>query len=78
MLVLILGLATTAAMAAQDRTSRIDLFLNADEALAVLAILDKQNAQQPVTDADWQHLFSTEPYVPRYPEWKVEDQKRGR
>jgi hypothetical protein len=63
LLVLILGLATTAATAAQDRTSRIDLHLNADEALAVLAILDKQSAKQSVSDSDWQHLFSTEPYV---------------
>jgi hypothetical protein len=43
--------------------SRIQLTLNTDEAEAVLAILDKVNSKQPVTDSDWQHLFSTEPYI---------------
>jgi len=49
--------------AAQEATSRINLQLNADEATAVLAILDKQNAKQAASDSDWQRLFSTEPYV---------------
>jgi Putative zinc dependent peptidase (DUF5700) len=43
--------------------SRIQLTLNTDEAEAVLSILDKGNSHQPITDSDWQHLFSTEPYI---------------
>jgi hypothetical protein len=42
---------------------RIDLKLNAEEAEAVLSILDKHAGGLAVTDADWQRLFSTEPYV---------------
>ena len=41
----------------------IQLKLNTDEAEAVLAILDKRAAGTAVTDSDWQHLFSTEPYI---------------
>jgi len=48
---------------AHESTSRINLQLNTDEATAVLAILDKQNAKQAVSDSDWQHLFSTGPYI---------------
>lgn len=42
---------------------RIQLQLNTDEADAVLAILEKRTTGSPVTDADWQHLFSSEPYI---------------
>ena len=42
---------------------RINLALNTDEAKAVLAILDKLNAKGKITDADWNGLFSTEPYI---------------
>lgn len=62
LLILIVGLATSATTA-QKTPSRIDLHLNTDEALAVLSILDKQAANQGITDADWQRLFSTEPYI---------------
>ena len=41
----------------------IQLKLNTDEADAVLAILDKRAAGTAITDSDWQHLFSTEPYM---------------
>ena len=41
---------------------RIELKLDASEAEAVLTILDKRAAQQPVSDADWQGLFKTVPY----------------
>jgi Putative zinc dependent peptidase (DUF5700) len=44
-------------------SNRIQLQLNTDEADAVLAILDKRVAGIVVTEADWQHLFATEPYV---------------
>src|SRR5438552_1899327 len=43
--------------------NRIRLTLNTDEAEAVLAILDKRSAGTPITDADWQSLFVTEPYT---------------
>jgi len=43
--------------------ARIRLTLNTDEAEAVLTILHKRNTGAPVTGADWQRLFSTEPYV---------------
>ena len=44
-------------------SDRIHLTLNTDEAAAVLALLDKRAAGTAITDADWQHLFATEPYV---------------
>jgi len=43
--------------------NRIQLTLNTDEAMAVLAILDKRAAEAAITDGDWQRLFATEPYV---------------
>jgi Putative zinc dependent peptidase (DUF5700) len=43
--------------------TRVDVRVIADEADAVLAILAKKRASQPITDADWQQLFSTEGYV---------------
>jgi predicted metal-dependent hydrolase len=49
--------------AAGDRSGRIQLALDTDEATAVLAILDKLNAKEKITDADWNTLFSTEPYI---------------
>jgi hypothetical protein len=42
---------------------RVQLKLNAGEAEAVLAILDKRATGAAVTDADWQRLFITEPYI---------------
>jgi len=39
--------------------NRIELKLDSSEAEAVLAILDRRAEQTPVTDADWQMLFST-------------------
>src|SRR4029077_14670794 len=51
---------TLGQLVAQDR---IDLRSDASEADAVLAILTKQDQHQRVTDADWQKLFSSEPYI---------------
>jgi hypothetical protein len=34
-----------------------------DEAEAVLSILAKHAAQQPITEADWQRVFASEGYV---------------
>lgn len=42
---------------------RVDVRVVTDEADAVLAILSKKRASQPVTEADWQRLFSSEGYV---------------
>lgn len=46
-----------------EATTRIQLKLNTDEAEAVLAVLDKRAAGTAVSDADWQRLFATEPYI---------------
>ena len=42
--------------------NRINLKLDASEAEAVLAILDKRAHHEDVTEADWQKLFTTTPY----------------
>jgi len=44
-------------------TDRIDLKLDTSEADAVLAIIDKSAAHQPVTEDDWKRLFTSEPYT---------------
>jgi hypothetical protein len=54
-------LAATAALASPQ--DRVRLTLNTSEADAVLAILQERAAGTPVTDADWQKLFTSEPYV---------------
>lgn len=41
----------------------VDVRMVLDEAEAVLHILAKRSQRQPVTDADWQRLFSSEGYV---------------
>ncbi len=43
--------------------SRVNVRLVTDEAEAVLAILTKKNANQTITEADWQRLFLSEGYV---------------
>ena len=50
----------TALAVAEDR---VQLKLDTSEADAVLAILNQRAAGQPVTDADWQRLFTSEPYL---------------
>lgn len=42
--------------------SRVEFKLDPSEADAVLAILELRAAGKQVTDSDWQHLFSSEPY----------------
>ena len=44
-------------------SDRVQLRFDTSEAEVVLAILAKRKANQPVADADWQWLVSTEPYV---------------
>src|SRR6266404_3225852 len=41
----------------------VNVLIITDEADAVLAILAKKQINQPITDADWQRLFSSEGYV---------------
>lgn len=43
--------------------STVNVSLVTDEAEAVLAVLAKKRANQPVTEADWQRVFSSEGYV---------------
>ena len=45
------------------QTSAVNVRLVTDEAEAVLAILAKREANQPVVEADWQRLFRSEGYV---------------
>ena len=54
-------LAATAALASAEE--RVRFTLNTSQADAVLAILDKRTAGKPVSDADWQNLFMSEPYL---------------
>jgi hypothetical protein len=46
-----------------DAGGRVQLRFDTSEGEAVLAILAKRKANQPVTNTDWQRLFSTEPYI---------------
>ena len=43
--------------------SKVDLSMVTDEADAILAILVKKQANQGITEGDWQHVFSSEGYV---------------
>ncbi len=56
---LLIFTATTVASA----QSQLNVRLVTDEADAVLAILAKRNANQTVTESDWQKVFSSEGYV---------------
>lgn len=51
------------AQAPAAASERVRLRFGTSEAEAVLAILSKRKANQPVSDADWQRLFATEPYL---------------
>ena len=59
-LFVLLALALTMPLAAQERAH---IVMDASEADLVLAIVAKHAAGEPVTEADWQKLFATEPYV---------------
>lgn len=54
-------LATITALAVAE--DRVQFKLDTSEADAVLAILKLRAAGKPVNDADWQRLFSSEPYL---------------
>lgn len=45
------------------RPSAVDVRLVTDEAEAVLAILSKRKAKEPITEADWQRVFQSEGYI---------------
>lgn len=49
--------------AVRAQTSAVNVRLVNDEAEAVLAILAKRKANQPIVEADWQRLFRSEGYV---------------
>ena len=51
------------AFAPELRAQQLDVRLVTDEADAVLAILAKKRANEPVTDADWARVFSSEGYT---------------
>lgn len=44
-------------------SSAVNVHLVTDEAEAVLAILAKKQANQPIAEADWQRLFQSEGYI---------------
>ncbi len=45
------------------RAQQLDVRLVTDEADAVLAVLAKKRANEPVTDADWARVFSSEGFT---------------
>jgi hypothetical protein len=51
------------AQVAPASSDRVQIQFDGTEANAVLTILEKRAAGRPVTDADWQTLFATEPYL---------------
>ena len=61
--ILILFLVVSNDVFSAQNTSRLNIKIIADESDAVLAILAKRKANQNLSDADWQRLFSTEGYV---------------
>jgi len=48
---------------ARPEVQRVNVKVITDEADAVLAILARKNAKQPISDSDWQHLFASEGYI---------------
>ncbi len=52
-----------AVRSASAQTSPLNVRLMTDEAEAVLTILAKKKANQPITDADWQRVFQSEGYI---------------
>jgi len=61
-LLLIIG-SVSALASAQTTTPAVNVRLVTDEADAVLAILAKRKANQPITDAEWQRVFESEGYI---------------
>jgi len=62
--ILLIILSTLGIAAAQGPTlSAVDVRLVTDEAEAVLSILAKKKANEPITEADWQRVFASEGYI---------------
>jgi hypothetical protein len=57
------GSLTLWASAQGRKPSRVDVSLVTDEAEAVLAVLEKKKVNEPVTQADWNRIFSSQGYV---------------
>lgn len=55
--------AATNCSAQTPTPSAVDVSFVTDEAQAVLVILNKRKANQPITEADWQRVFQSEGYV---------------
>ncbi|HSO75801.1 MAG TPA: DUF5700 domain-containing putative Zn-dependent protease, partial [Blastocatellia bacterium] len=55
--------AITRDVAWQSSASPVDVRVVTDEADAALAILARKKSGRPITDADWQRLFSSEGYL---------------
>jgi hypothetical protein len=62
-LVISVGCLPSSASASLAETNQVTVRIVSDEADSVLAILAKKKAGQPVIDADWQQLFSSEGYL---------------
>ena len=63
--ILVAGCAVLAStcFAQASTQGRVNVSLVTDQAEAVLAVLAKRKAGQPVTETDWQRIFSSEGYV---------------
>lgn len=59
---LLVGLFSTSSGSFAEEANRIQIHADFTEADAALAILEKRNGSQALTDADWQGLLVTEPY----------------
>ena len=62
-LILILVIICTSGGFASAQISPLNVRLVTDEAEAVLAILAKKKANQPITEPDWQRIFKSEGYT---------------
>ena len=62
LLSLSLWLLATPANAQTPNAQRVQVSLITDEAEAVLDLLAKRKANQPITEADWQRIFQSEGY----------------
>lgn len=51
------------ALSAVSAAAAVNVQLVTDEAEAVLAVLTKRKANQPITEADWQRVFQSEGYM---------------
>lgn len=60
--ILVVGLLVATVVTGSYGSDRVQFTLNSSEADAVLAILEKRAAGLTVTEADWQTLFTSEPY----------------